>query len=130
MLYEVITEFINLLKGAQGKKLRGINLLLYGVPGTGKTEAIKAAAKKAGLELYIPGEKKFGDEPSRQDRLMSLILASELLSDKPNAAILADEMDDLFPAETSLMSLFGMAGGSSDDDDVKERGLSGASKVS
>ncbi len=122
-------EFINLLKGAQGKKLRGINLLLYGVPGTGKTEAIKAAAKKAGLELYIPGEKKFGDEPSRQDRLMSLILASELLSDKPNAAILADEMDDLFPAETSLMSLFGMAGGSSDDDDVKERGLSGASKV-
>ncbi|HEY0901802.1 MAG TPA: AAA family ATPase, partial [Micavibrio sp.] len=76
----------------------GVNFLLYGLQDSGKTEAVKAAAKKAGITLYIVGEKgQGGMEPSRSARIQSAIIAQALLQDRKDAAILFDEMEDLLP---------------------------------
>lgn len=125
-LGEAGDQLISMLRGAKNKQQVGVNFLLFGEPGTGKTEAMKAAAKKLGLDLYIVGERtRFGKEPTRQDRLSAVMLAQELLADKPNAAVMLDEMEDLFPAQQTLSMLFG--GSSKGDDDGKEP--TGVSKV-
>ncbi|MDB5492659.1 MAG: ATPase, partial [Micavibrio sp.] len=96
-------QMIAMLESAKTAKVKGINMLLYGLPDTGKTEAVKAAAKKVGLDLYMVGEKA-GDgigEPDREDRMQSALLAQALLADKKNAAVLFDEMDDLLPGASA-----------------------------
>lgn len=92
-------EVVRLLEGVKnGQNIKGLNVLFYGLQGTGKTEAVKAAAQKAGIELYMVGEEgEYGTEPTREDRISSALLAQALLADKKDAAILLDEMDDLFP---------------------------------
>lgn len=121
-------ELIRLLSGAVQRKIKGVNVLLHGTPGTGKTEALKAAAKKVGLELYLVGEKdSFGREPSRNDRLSAALLAQALLADKPNAAVMLDEMEDLFPSKSSFFDMFGGESNESQMGEKKRAG--GASKV-
>ncbi|MFA7275715.1 MAG: AAA family ATPase [Pseudobdellovibrionaceae bacterium] len=125
-------EIIRLLEGIKnGEPQVGINILFYGVPGTGKTEAVKAAAKKAGIELFMVGEKNdYGREPTREDRISAALIAQAMLADRPNAAILLDEMDDLFPSkkDNDLASMFeGPAGDKQDMGDEKPKG--GMSKV-
>ncbi len=90
-------ELIRLLQGAKEERQRGMNFLLYGIQDAGKTEAVKAACKKAGITLYAVGEKKGGQEPTRADRISQALLAQSLLADQPNAAVLFDEMEDALP---------------------------------
>jgi len=91
-------ELIKILQGAREVDEPGINMLLYGIQDAGKTEAVKAACKKAGLTLYAVGEKKgVKGEPTRADRISQALLAQSLLADQPNAAVLFDEMEDALP---------------------------------
>lgn len=105
-LGERAEELVDLLKGTVESGRKGMNILLYGLPDTGKTEAVKALAKKVGLKLYMVGERDaYGDEPSREQRMRSALLAQALLADKKDAAILFDEMEDLLPtASTGLFA--------------------------
>lgn len=105
-----------ILRGALKKGQMGLNYLFYGLPDTGKTEAVKALCKKLGLTLYAIGESN-GDkkEPSRQERLGAMVMAQSLLADKKNVAVLFDEMEDALPGNS--MDIFG------------QRRSAGASKV-
>jgi len=86
-----------LLSGALKRREKGVNILLHGVPGTGKTEFCKALAERLGASLHAVGEADDdGDEPSRSERLQQLRLGQRLLSDQGNSIILFDEMEDLF----------------------------------
>ena len=98
-----------ILKGALQQGAKGVNILLYGPNGTGKTELSKVLADRLGVTLFGVGEKdESGDEPSRGERLAELRLAGCLLGKDPNALLLFDEMDDLLSGGSMMGFLFGL----------------------
>lgn len=98
-------DFIGqLLLGALAQDKAGVNILLYGQPGTGKTELAKVIARHSGIDLYAIGEAcSDGDEPSRWDRLTALRLNERLLRHRGKACLLFDEMEDLLQGGNAAM---------------------------
>lgn len=87
-----------LIEGAVNRREKGVNILLHGVPGTGKTEFCKVLAARLGARLFAVGETDDdGDEPTRFERLQQLRLGQRLLADQGNSVILFDEMEDVLP---------------------------------
>ena len=58
-LREEYDWFRNLLSNALTKKLQGMNILIYGKPGTGKTELAKTICKEIGASRCRTNAKKF-----------------------------------------------------------------------
>lgn len=106
-LEEIRDRLATFLETSTKDKLSGINVLLWGTPGTGKTEFCKTLADKIGSKLYAIGETdEDGDEPTRRERLESLRLAQSLLRYQKQNLLLFDEMDDLFEL-SPVAKLFG-----------------------
>lgn len=98
---------LRLLRGALNRREKGVNILLHGAPGTGKTEFCKVLSERLDASLHAVGEADDdGDEPSRFERLQQLRLGQRLLGDQGNSIILFDEMEDLLPGlDTGLFGL-------------------------
>ena len=97
------------LQGALTSGEPGVNILLYGPPGSGKTEFCKVLAARLGLTLYSVGETdEDGDEPSRNERLRELRLAQRLLVQERRSLLLFDEMEDLLSDRFRGLSIFGL----------------------
>ncbi len=84
------------------KPVSGVNILLVGRAGTGKTEFAKTLARAAGAYLYSIGEPDQDDEERfnnerdcRTRRRNQLRVAQALLRSAPDAAILCDEAEDV-----------------------------------
>jgi MoxR-like ATPase len=85
-----------LLRGAVERQQTGVNILLHGPPGTGKTEFCKTVAARLGLDLFAIGEvDEDGDEPTRDDRIAALRLGERLAARRRNTLLLFDEMEDV-----------------------------------
>lgn len=76
----------------------GVNILLYGPPGTGKTELARVLAQAAGLRLFeVEHADREGHSLSGRDRYRSLQMAQAFLKGSAQAALLFDEVEDVFP---------------------------------
>ena len=82
----------NILKNAKEQKQKGVNILLYGHPGSGKTELAKSVCSAVNLDLYTAPENK----EDRDERLSSLCQVQTILQKSENGVILFDEAEDVF----------------------------------
>ncbi|RZJ25931.1 MAG: AAA family ATPase [Haliea sp.] len=93
---------VSLLRNAVAGKETGVNVLLYGPPGTGKTELAKVVALAAGLDLFeVEYADRDGNSLSGRDRYRSLQIAQVFLKGSDHAALLFDEVEDVFPPISS-----------------------------
>ena len=94
-----------LLDGALQCGRKGVNILVHGQPGTGKTEFCKTVAACLEVPLYAVGESdSVGAEPSRKERMQELRLAQRLLAGDQKAILLFDEMEDLLSGPQGMLA--------------------------
>lgn len=74
----------------------GVNLLLHGLPGVGKTEFARALADRLGLQAIFVGKVDVrGGDPSRTERIAHLSVVRALTRRSRQHLIVVDEAEDL-----------------------------------
>lgn len=101
----------NYLATAVRERERGINLILYGPPGSGKTEFARLLAKSIGAAAYEvdAGDDK-GESVCGSDRVARFRLQQHMLSRRADCVLIFDEIEDVFP-ESSFSALASAFGG-------------------
>lgn len=90
------------LRVAVKDRRKGVNILIHGATGTGKTEFVRTLAKALGLELNeVPTEDASGDSISGEKRFRAFSLAQDLLASKRKQLLLFDEVEDVFGSEAN-----------------------------
>lgn len=103
-LGEVADFAAAVLTGAAKQKALGVNILIHGPVGTGKTEFCKTLAARCGLTIWSVGETDDqGGEPTRLERLASLRLAQHLVKRRAAAVILFDEAEDVLAQDGAYL---------------------------
>lgn len=84
------------LRQAADNGLRGVNMLLHGTPGTGKSQLARALAADLGCELFeIASENEDGDPVGGEGRLRALRTAQAFFA-RRRALIVFEEAEDVF----------------------------------
>lgn len=100
--YPHLGHDISLLKSylaeAFEKRSTGVNVLIYGTPGSGKTEFVKMLAQEIGHPLFeIATEDSSGDPIRRANRFRSFRLSQHILANNESQPlVLFDEVEDVF----------------------------------
>ena len=86
---------VNILKKAVEQKKTGVNILMYGGVGLGKSEMARLVANSANIPMYsVITQLENFKEADREDRLVDLFSKQHVLSRSDKACILFDEGED------------------------------------
>lgn len=93
-----------LLKAALGAavdgRVAGVNILLHGAPGTGKTQFVRQLVAEIGASGFIVEDAdEHGAEASRAERLASLQLSQTFAGQRSRAVLVLDEAEDIFQGD-------------------------------
>lgn len=104
-----IDIMLSYLKQAIQNKQKGVNILLYGLPGTGKSELTKVISKSLNIKLYeVSYASKAGEALGRKSRTKAYQMAQAVLSSK-NKLLMYDEAEDIFDTQHSTSRLLNKA---------------------
>ena len=93
---EDINLLIRYLKRTTQKSINGVNILIYGEPGTGKTELVHTIAQALKCNLFVISmETRSGRPLSSEDRFAAFYLSQNILKKKSASLILFDEIEDV-----------------------------------
>ena len=98
---------------------RGVNILFYGEPGTGKTSFAKTLAKGLGLDLFeIRQGDRDGERNSPQSRMAGIRICNEQVP-RESSMVVVDEADQLLRTSMSFFAaMFGGVGSSGSEKGV------------
>ncbi|HHC74976.1 MAG TPA: AAA family ATPase, partial [Thiothrix sp.] len=97
--YELTASYLK--RVSQNKKI-GVNILIFGAPGTGKTEMARTLATEINSELYEVSLQNNDNEDEDRGRFDAYLLCQHVLKRKPNTLILFDEIEDAFIRDGNL----------------------------
>jgi transitional endoplasmic reticulum ATPase len=98
----------SILATAIKERRKGVNILVYGETGTGKTEFVKTRAASLNTQLMgISHENEDSDLEETHGRFRSYLFAQKVLARTQASVILFDEVEDVFP--DSELPFFGPA---------------------
>ena len=105
---EDVKILLSFLKSAVSKKQKGVNVLLYGSAGTGKTELSKVIASELNLKLYEVAYDDGDGYANEHQRIRSYCLAQNVLSAGSNL-LMYDEAEDIFNTNNDEKRQYGKA---------------------
>jgi SpoVK/Ycf46/Vps4 family AAA+-type ATPase len=109
--YEQIKEHTEILlpylKNSIAKSKMGVNILIYGKPGTGKSEYVKALSREFGYQLAEITFADADEEPIKADERLKALKVAQTFFAKQKSILMLDEAEDVFTLSDGNIFNFG-----------------------